>query len=597
MKKDGGFLLIDSKTENSYQIVGLVRNGRSFIMLAQSNKGRNKGMFQQLHHRLGHYTLLGLVASWLFFVNLGGASLWDLDEGRNSVAALEMLESGERVVPKFNNVLRVDKPALLYWLQITAYQWFGVNEFAARLPSALAALAAVLLAYELGRMLFTSSAGLLGGLILASTPMVCAAARFANPDALLNAFTLLTMLLFWRGFAGASRWWFVPVGISAGFAVLAKGPVGVVLPGAVIGLFLLWARQLHRLLDRRLLLGVLAFLLIALPWYIWVAVDTKASFLRGFLMTHNVDRFLNPMENHQGSPLYYLVVLLVGFAPWSVFLGLTLFYAWPVFLRKPKTENRKPTLPQRFLLCWVAVYLAFFSVAATKLPNYILPVCAPLALLTGSFLDRWCQGEIEPPAWLLGISLACLALIGVGTALGLGMVGNALGGSLPMRGMRLPRFPGLEIWAPLGALPVAAAIGGGWCLRRQQRAGLVASVTIAAVLFLGPLAAWASATFNQYKAPGPLVDASGAFERQRDIRIGAYRLEYLPSLNFYCQRNVLHQGNEAEVLEFLATRLRVYLFVPAPIWNELRPKVRSPYRVAGSHRDMYRNWDVLVITN
>src|SRR5262249_50726586 len=160
----------------------------------------------------------------------------------------EMLESGNWVVPTFNGKLRVDKPALLYWLQLGAYEVFGVNEFAARLPSALAALTTVLLAYELGRRTFGSaSTGLLGGLIPASSVAFCAAARFANPDALLNLFTVLSLLLFWLGYSRGGRLWFVPPAVSMGLAVLAKGPVGVVLPLTVIGLFLLWTRQLRRL--------------------------------------------------------------------------------------------------------------------------------------------------------------------------------------------------------------------------------------------------------------------------------------------------------------------------------------------------------------
>src|SRR5688572_1474649 len=97
-------------------------------------------MIERLHGRLGHYLLLGAAAAALFFVNLGGPSLWDVDEGRNATAAFEMQEAGRWVVPTFNAELRVDKPPLLYWCQIAAYSLFGVNEFAARLPSALAAL-------------------------------------------------------------------------------------------------------------------------------------------------------------------------------------------------------------------------------------------------------------------------------------------------------------------------------------------------------------------------------------------------------------------------------------------------------------------------
>ena len=112
---------------------------------------RNKGMFRSLNNRLGHYLLLVAVAALLILPNLGRPSLWDIDEGNNAEAAREMMESEDWVVPKFNYQLRVDKPALLYWLQIGAYRLFGINELAARFPSALAALLTVLLAYELAR--------------------------------------------------------------------------------------------------------------------------------------------------------------------------------------------------------------------------------------------------------------------------------------------------------------------------------------------------------------------------------------------------------------------------------------------------------------
>src|SRR5438876_8026436 len=102
-------------------------------------------MFRPFETRFGHFALLLAAASALFLPNLGSPSLWDIDEGNNAEAAREMLVSGDWIVPTFNYQLRVDKPALLYWCQIAAYRLFGVNEFAARLPSALAALAAILL--------------------------------------------------------------------------------------------------------------------------------------------------------------------------------------------------------------------------------------------------------------------------------------------------------------------------------------------------------------------------------------------------------------------------------------------------------------------
>src|SRR5438067_8187031 len=114
-----------------------------------------------LQHRLAHYLALTLTWAALVLPNLGAASLWDIDEGLNAEAAREMYESGNWVVPKFNFQLRDSKPALLYWLQAGCYRLFGVNEFAARFPSVLAAALAALLTYELGRRVFGAATGLL----------------------------------------------------------------------------------------------------------------------------------------------------------------------------------------------------------------------------------------------------------------------------------------------------------------------------------------------------------------------------------------------------------------------------------------------------
>ena len=300
-------------------------------------------MISRLHHRIWHYLLLLAVGAFLFLWNLGGASLWDIDEGKNATCAAEMMASGDYVVPTFNGELRVDKPALLYWLQIGAYHVFGINEFAARLPSALAALGALLLAYELGRSLFGKTTGLLTGVIAASTPMLTGAARFANPDALLHLFTLLTLVIFWVGHRQPGRLWWLGLSAASGFGMLAKGPVGLVLPAAVAFLFLLWEGRLRVLADRRLAWAALAWCLIALPWYIWVGVDTKGNFLRGFFLQHNVARFGSAMENHSGSPLYYPIVLLIGTAPWSVFLGGAFWCAiWSALGKPPLTPNPSP---------------------------------------------------------------------------------------------------------------------------------------------------------------------------------------------------------------------------------------------------------------
>jgi 4-amino-4-deoxy-L-arabinose transferase-like glycosyltransferase len=594
-------------------------------------------MFRHLNRRAGHYLLLLAVTAALYLPNLGAPSLWDIDEGNNAEAAREMLANNNWVVPKFNGELRVDKPALLYWLQMGAYQVFGVGEFAARLPSALAAMLAVLGTYELGRGLVGRGAGLLAGLILASTTAFAAAAHFANPDALLNACTVLSLLAFWHAFSRARPPWLVVAGMIMGVGVLAKGPVGLVLPGCVTVLFLLWCGRLRFLVNRWSLWGSLAFVLVMAPWYGWVGADTHGEFLKGFFLTHNVGRALSAMESHRGEFYYYGPVLVLGFLPWSIFLGPTAWYGLKALVRKrggvpphkPEALARGRRVPSlalracvapdlgrplrrlaacyravvfpgdreteaaRFLWCWVAVYLLFFSLAATKLPNYILPLYAPLAILTGRFLHRWYTGTIRPAAWVLPASLTTLALVGVAVAAGV----LTAGGVLPApRGLGEP-LPWLRPWAAVGLVPLAGAAAAWWSLRRDRRGGMIAAVAAAAVVFVGVLGAGAATALEPRKAPRPLTQALPERQLEQELRVGCYDY-FQPSLVFYCRRKVDRFETAGDAVEFLRCPLPVYLFVPAPVWDrDVRPLVTGPYRLLGRHHDFYHKCDVVVVTN
>lgn len=571
-------------------------------------------MITLFHHRGWHYLLLSALAGLVFFLNLGGAALWDVDEGRNSTCFFEMMEAGNWIVPTFNGNLRVDKPALLYWLQILSCQAFGVNEFAARFPSALAAFLTVLLAYELARSMFSRTTGLIAGVVVATTPMLCGAARFANPDALLNLFTVSTLAIFWFGWAVRRWWWFALLGVSAGLAVLAKGPVGLVLPGAVITLFLLWERQLWRVAwDRRWGYAFWAFVLTALPWYLWVGIETKGEFLYGFVWRHNVERGMSAMENHGGFPGFYIVVLLVGTMPWSIFLLVAWWYAFWSTIRQPwvrwqgwwqnaapeslagasSSELTDSTAAYRLLCCWILVYLLFFGIAATKLPNYVLPTVAPCAILIARFLQRWRTGTLTLPAWILPTSIVSLALIGFVCAFGFAIAGG-VGRWAPLRGRY---YPGLESWAAIGLIPIAAAFVGWWCVRRQQHARFIVALGVTAVLLLVPFAAFGSVLFNRYKATRTLIEQVDMLGRDHDLRVGGWQVEHLPSLNFYVQRNIEHIRDERDIPRFLAYRVPVYLFMPEKEWQRLEPTVGKTARVVGQQYDLYHHVDMVVVTN
>ena len=580
-------------------------------------------MFRSLANRLAPPLFLTLLCAGLYLPGLGVPSLWDIDEGHNAQAAREMLEAGTWITPTFNYQLRVDKPALLYWLQMCGYLTLGIDEFSARLPSALAALLTVLLTYALGRRCFDPGTALLGAVVLASSLLFSGSAHFANPDALLNACNVLTFLLVWIGLqAGHARWlgW---VGVSTGLGFLAKGPVALVLPAAVVLLFLLWTRQLRRLLSARLLQGCFLFALVAVPWFALVGSETKGAYLRGFFLKHNRDRFLNPLEGHSGPIVYHVGSLLLGFLPWSVFLGPALWCAWKEWRRGraasqevPSTEylvpspgNAEPTgkalapaiahpelstpLPAlKFLICWIAVYFVFFSLSRTKLPNYILPLYPAVALLTAWFLQGWRRGELPVPRWLMTSSLACWALVGVCTSVGLLTASGVIELSL-LKGRSLP---GLEVGVFLGLLPVLGA-GAAWlCWKREATVGMLGALAVSAVLFGFSLMTWGSAALDAHKAPRSLVAQADAKQLHREVRIGCYGW-YQPSLVFYCEREVQQLLSEQQALEFLRSPLEVYLFVPKQIWEGLEGKVSGPSRLLARQRCLYRNCEVVVISN
>jgi hypothetical protein len=239
------------------------------------------------------------------------------------------------------------------------------------------------------------------------------------------------------------------------------------------------------------------------------------------------------------------------------------------------------------------VYLLAFSVAATKLPNYILPAMPPLALLIARFFDRWRQGELDLPAWIQPTSLAIVATVGIATTGGLLLASGTI--DLPL--LRGQTSPALQKWAALGLVPIISAALGAWCLIKGQRGTFVTVMVLGAVGFIAPLAAGGATALDCLRAPRPLVEQAGACQRDREIRVGCYHLDYLPSLNFYVQRQVRHHHSELEVRDFLAQALPAFLFLPESEWEALAPRLTMPYRVLAKHQEMYRGRQVVVVTN
>lgn len=539
-----------------------------------------------------HLVIILGVAALLTLPRLGSTSLWDIDEGLNAEAAREMHESGDFVMPYFNFKPRTAKPPLLYWLQASCYRAFGVNEFAARLPSAIAMALAALLTYRLGRRMFAPGVGFLAALVLLSSVQVLVLAHAATPDAVLLLCLLLTFSLFWDGYAAGNGRWLWTTGVGCGLAALAKGPIGVALPVGIVGYFLIAERQLRRLFDVRILGGAAIAIVIAGPWYALVGAETHGAFLRAFWQNDNVGRFMSAMEGHRGPFWYYLITVTLGLAPWSVFLLPT---ATDSFAGAALPDSNRPSRHERkavrFLISWAAVYLAFFSLAQTKLPNYVLPVFPPLALLMSRFLVRWSEGRAVAPQWSMPLALGLLAAIGTMVCVGILIAGGVL---LP-RAAHGRAIDGLAPWAVLGAIPVVGAAIAWWFYRCGARAGVLAAFAATAIVFLGSLSIGPVPVVDGQKAPKPLVADSGAFRQNEEVRTASF-CYFQPSLVFYCGREVTELPSEQAALDFLRGPFPSYLFCPADVAQALL--VQMPQlSVLSRRRDFYKGWDVVVLRN
>jgi 4-amino-4-deoxy-L-arabinose transferase-like glycosyltransferase len=307
----------------------------------------------------------------LFFHQLGGIGLLGPDEPRYADVARHMYLSGDFITPKLFGLPWFEKPALVYWGAAIAFAIFGTSEFAARFPSALGATACVFLTYYVGTRLWGRSTAFWSALILASSAGFFAFAHAASMDMPLTACLTLAILCFLSGNNSAGpgrRWWFYAFWAFLGLAVLAKGPVGLMLPLLSLVAFRLFRarpgewKQWHPE-------GVFLSIAIAIPWFVAVISANGYPFIDEFFLNHNVQRFTSTIHGHQRPIYFYIPVLMMLTFPWT-------FLFLPA-IRRSMDKN------DWLLLSWAMVPVVFFSFSGSKLPGYILPSIAPLAMLYG----------------------------------------------------------------------------------------------------------------------------------------------------------------------------------------------------------------------
>lgn len=350
-------------------------------------------MFKQLNQSNYYPWFIFGIALFLYLANLGGNSIYILDEAKNATCAAEMLERGDWVVPTFNQELRTDKPPLHYFFMMVSYSVFGVTPFAARFFSAIFGALTILISFLFVRRFHSEKAALWTSFILLSSIHLSIQFHLSVPDPYLIFFFTASVFSFYAAVKEKKLIYLLALYLSVGLGTLSKGPVAIGLPGLIFLLFLIFSKRLNwkELKQLRPFSGAVLVLLIALPWYILVHLKTNGQWTDGFFFKHNLGRFSSEMEGHGGIFLLTILFVLLGLFPFAVFIVQALKHAW---------KNRKSDFILLNLVAGLAIVI-FFSISRTKLPNYTVPAYPYFAALLGVWLSQLSFKTAKPKASMI----------------------------------------------------------------------------------------------------------------------------------------------------------------------------------------------------
>jgi 4-amino-4-deoxy-L-arabinose transferase-like glycosyltransferase len=344
------------------------------------------------------------LALFTFFFLLGSRSLNEPDEGRYSEIAREMIETGDWLVPHLWYLPHLDKPPMTYWFVAASIKILGQNEWAVRLPVALAGISGVFATFLFGCALGGRRVGIWAAIILQSSLLYFIAARVLTPDILLAQFIAWAVYFFWQSWQEAKvenrKWkagkffaWHLAGWVAIALGFLTKGPIALAIPlVAFVPLVVFRRREIPgRILVAGSLCGFVLFFALAAPWFlaIFKRVPESAHFM---ILGQAAGHLLGTtIKNRTGSPAYFFEILALGFLPWTILLG----WLW----RRNHWRNLDARSKDGWLLLsvWAIFTFVLFSLSQSKLPAYILPIFPALAvLLAWRFFDEDNPNEVVP---------------------------------------------------------------------------------------------------------------------------------------------------------------------------------------------------------
>ncbi|NMM38462.1 MAG: glycosyltransferase family 39 protein [Glaciimonas sp.] len=499
---------------------------------------------RDLHQSKAFVWTLFLIFALCWFYALDLRTLVPTDEGRYAEMAREMIASGDWVTTRLNGIKYFEKPPLQTWMNALTFMLFGMGEWQARFWTGLCGFLGILLTYQAGRSVFNARVGYLAALVLGSSFLWAALGHINTLDMGLSGMmtlTLCSLLIAQRDSAGERerRNWMLACWAGMALAVLSKGLIGLVLPGAVLVIYSLAANDFGIWKRIHIGKGLLLFFAITTPWFVLVSVRNP-EFPQFFFIHEHFQRFTSEVHHRAGRWYYFIPLLMLGIVPWLGILLQSLFNSW-------RTDWHTATVfkPKRMLLVWAVFIFLFFSVSGSKLPSYILPIFPALALLIAVYWETASRKHMMLAAGLT-------AAIG---AVGLFFVQRI--GKIPHVAVEIPLYLGYEPWVMAAA--VVALIGGlAACIAAQRgRAELAATILAVCGFTGGQILMIGHDPLGNYASGRPLVAAINAEITPTTTLYTVGRLDH--SLLFYLRRTMVMVENPDELEFGLAQQSQLWL--------------------------------------
>jgi len=547
--------------------------------------------------------LLFAAALLPYFLNLGATSIIDANEAFYTETPREMMEAGDYLNPTFNYEPRLNKPPLSYWTVVASYKVFGVSLEAARLPIALGALVILATVFVLGRMAYSTSAGLLAALTLAAAPRFLLFSRRIIIDVYTAMFLGLTLLFFVLAETQPQRRrrWLLAMYVATGLGVITKGPVAIVLPALVFLVYLVASRRFMTITRMMLPMGVVVVSAIVVPYYALLYRQHGWDTITTFLMRENLARYAEGVGAPNRGLYYYLLVLFVDlYFPWSLLLPAGFaFVPWRRLWRaRPEQQDEGgvnvPVSQEtvRLLLgLWIVVIVAFFSLSKAQQDLYILPCVVAAAPLVGGLLDGLFRKRLSPlltafTTWSVGLVGIVLLALGSAIVLLAGGFGDWIDGSSGVGaassriawlvgglGDRIHVAGATAVGVVLSIASVVALVA----LVRRSAATACASLGAAVVIGHWVMVGWALPDFERYK---PVPHLARAIEQTAapGARVGTYRVA-TPSLVFYLRRHVDQLFDVSEVSAFFKGPSAAYCVMRQEEYEPIKTLIGVPTSV------------------